>query len=676
MLDRLISYVAALSPEAVNSLLLQDIALALAWVESLGKTSEEQERLQAIRTQTERWWAAPQPPEIQTEGRRHQWLIRELVDALRAGRMEALQRDEIHFLCVMHRFIKQSSQGRVSERLSGLLAPYMPAVEARRPMAIAAPGLPTLSARLEVVTPEDIRAAKPREIRILAGIELPCMGPVYSRAGHLRIIGSVPENCTVVLEEGHCCVDGYVLGRVAARDHCEVRENVSGVVIVRQGNVRARNIIDNAFVVSKRGRVYCKACQGPKLVFAGSEIRMAGGAVLGSYAAPGIHIGNDALGGEYDVSGTLTASRFRHSKSRPLAIVLRSNLSCEDYGEATSPEMNRWLSKANRLRVRLQNLKHMAHLAEQDAEHCATTVLMYLLAGDNVRKQVQDLTTAQRRLAVLNRIVAGLVTLTHNAEQKLRGPSPQADAPKTSEETEPTMDFDEVEADIQAITAEDLLIDGDLAEERAGMVEMREKLAGTERDRRSTTVILARLRERLSARLREREQLGADIRQKEQHLQTSIGYADLLERSGKATKVQLLKGLLAKTRGPAADSTLVARTKSKFAHWALRTMGQRLKAAEKHRSAAQKVREELAEVGDALWKRFQIQLGEEEPGAKRAARVTGRFDAGVRIYTDRYVMQEAQPARGALLIAPDSGGRVVTYMRGMEGIIEAPPAAE
>ncbi len=95
---------------------------------------------------------------------------------------------------------------------------------------------------------------------------------------------------------GDCVVDGFVLGRVAATRSCEVRDNIAGVV-VRDGDIRARAIIDNAKAIAKAGRIFCRNAQSPRLVFAGSAFEIRGSTLQGAYVAPSISIAGDAFGG-------------------------------------------------------------------------------------------------------------------------------------------------------------------------------------------------------------------------------------------------------------------------------------------------------------------------------------------------------------------------------------------
>src|SRR5690606_10947834 len=111
-----------------------------------------------------------------------------------------------------------------------------------------------------------------------------------------------------------------------ASQHCEVRENISGMVVVRQGNVRARGIMVRSKVISKWGSVCGKQAESPDLVFAGTEIRIENTTNMGQFKAPEITVLGDVCGGVYHVTKQLTADRFRSAENRNLSIVLRQDL--------------------------------------------------------------------------------------------------------------------------------------------------------------------------------------------------------------------------------------------------------------------------------------------------------------------------------------------------------------
>ena len=93
------------------------------------------------------------------------------------------------------------------------------------------------------LTPEDLQQGGSRDIKVFAGISIPIRGPVLTHKGDTKIIGGIPEDCVMVVEEGNCYVDGKIMGKIAATGKCEVYDTISGVVIARRGDVRAKSIL-------------------------------------------------------------------------------------------------------------------------------------------------------------------------------------------------------------------------------------------------------------------------------------------------------------------------------------------------------------------------------------------------------------------------------------------------
>ena len=170
-------------------------------------------------------------------------------------------------------------------------------------------------------------------------------------------------------------------GRLAATFDCEVRENISGVVVVRRGDIRTRNIIDKAYVISKQGTVHCRHSQAPDLVFAGREIRIEDAAIMGCYVSPRIQVGGEAYGGEFHASESVAAEQFRRSDTRELALVLRRDISCRDYGETPDENASNLMATAAQLRRRIRDLATQARFADRESEQCAATAVVHLVGG-------------------------------------------------------------------------------------------------------------------------------------------------------------------------------------------------------------------------------------------------------------------------------------------------------
>ena len=196
-------------------LLLQDAALCRAWRHSHHREPSLEEVCGKIEARLGYWLDHMRAPDLETEGRRHQWLLREVLGKLQQDRHHDLLPDEAAFLWSVQELLGANDSLPGHERLVRLLTPHLDVLRDICGTTPPSPGLKGLTKQIYYACEEDVRQAPQRETRLLAGIELPCRGPVLTTPCHLRLIGDVPDSCTVVVEgNGVCAVDGYVMGRV------------------------------------------------------------------------------------------------------------------------------------------------------------------------------------------------------------------------------------------------------------------------------------------------------------------------------------------------------------------------------------------------------------------------------------------------------------------------------
>jgi len=526
-MQKLLQHILSLDRDEAVSVPIQDMAVCRLWCASPSReqpvSKEDHEKFDEVLST---WLQRARPDSLKTEGRRHQTLLRELIDRLQDAKIGAMSRDELELLDTVYGLIESATHRLSFQRILELIRPHVETIRNRAKSLEAKPGLPGLSKRLRIVDENEISRSPQKEIKVLAGIELPSRGPFLSHKGHLRVLGDVPDNATVVVESGHCVIDGFVFGRVAATGHCEVRENISGVIVVRDGDVRARGIIDNAMAVSKCGNVYCRSAQNPKLVFAGIHIDIRGDTNQGKFISQRLTIESVATGGEYHVGEAFKAAQARPAESHPLNIVFRRRFSCKDYGETPGREMIRLMSRALRLREQLYACKQETQNAAREAEEYASSALMYLLGGDRVKDLLEELVTAQRRLTILNRVILSLHGLYSQAETGLE------EAEFGNEEAGEESWDDNWELDSEEA------VDTDLAEEHERLNDYRRDLSSAEKDHKNISNLLSDLGERLSHWVQEARDLRKKMKKNEAAIQGTIGLNALPAlASGKVLKV-------------------------------------------------------------------------------------------------------------------------------------------
>lgn len=666
MLDRLIEYVSALPENEMGEVTLQDIAISDSWYRSLAGDVDALTHYEQIPRQIKVWLTQPASETAVTEGRRHQWVLRELIDELEAGNVRFLAWDELDLLLASLQMARTSARPDRFTRVIQLLDRHATAIEDRHGKVSITPRLPALSTRLHVVTERDIVAAKPREIKMFAGINIQGRGPVLiHRAGHLRVLGSVPENCTLVVEEGSCSVDGYVMGKVAASLHCEVRENISGVVVVRQGDIRARNIIVRAYVVSKWGGVHCRSAESPDLVFGGSEIWIEQSAIMGKYISPSIHVRGDVYGGVFMVSRQLTAERFRCSDAREVAIVLRTSLSCHDYGEEPGPEAMRYLAQSAGLQRRISALETQIRYSQAEAEHAARNAIVYLTGTDQLHPVAEKVGNAEHRLAQVNRIRAVLQTLIELGEDRMsRLARKKGATPNDSESTDESFPFDDVKSEFAHLEAEGGFAK-DVTEELADIAALKERMLSPLSDARKTASSVHHARERRAFWDREASELRAAISKYEARLRDEFTAKEALDnQSGTLPTVALLKRLLTvvRSRAKSSDDPVGRRLQSSFVQLSLRTVGTRVERLTVYITSKDKVSEQLRSVAEVLQKDYQIALPTNDH-VQVSPSVTGIFDTGVKIYSDPYLLTDSAPPKGSMIETVAGKDERRTYLR-------------
>lgn len=668
MFDSLATHMAELDADRMDELSLEDVALCSAWHTSNRDRPKIREMAAGLPEAIELWVEHIPGDTVETEGRRQQPVLREVMGLLLDGRLGAMRRSQLDFLCTAQDLIERAAAPEPLDRVRQLLEPHRRDMRARRKALPLAPGLPDLSKTTGVAVTADLLAAPVRMIKFFAGIELPCRGPVFTHDGDLKIVGEIPDECIVVVDQGSCTVSGYVMGKLAARHNCEVRDNISGVVVVREGRIRTRNILGRALVVSKAGDVACRDAQAPELVFGGARVSIAEASIAGVFVGRRIDVGGEADGGRFEASETLTAKRLRHSERRPLSVVLRSHLSCEDYGAIVEPEARRLLSRAARFQRQLDSVKQMIQASEFESEQLATNAVLYLCAGKDVRARIEASDVARRRLAALNRIIAGYAALSATVEEDMVafGRKGSRAAEPASTDPQDGSALSELDAELRQL-ASDGALDPDLSAEYEEMVGMNATLESKKRDRKLVSSIFLRLQDKVGGWIDERKRLLEQVQRTEQELGKVLEAANA---AGKGSKPVLLKKLIDAARQRGAGDPLFERASSPFVRTMVRTLGTRAERLRAHREKADAIRHELRAVNDQLRTEFLMVSPFDNPDGVTRPQVTARFTGGCRICTDAFLLEDPELPPGLVVDTPNSGSATKTYAREGQRIVE------
>src|SRR5690606_13691833 len=90
----------------------------------------------------------------------------------------------------------------------------------------------------------------------------------------------------------------------------------------------------------------------------------------------------------------------------------------EDYGEYLSHDARRLTIQRVKLLQQLLALERMIAATEDEIERTAASAISYLLGGEVVRTEVEEIRQAERRLQFLDRLIAGLDALSESGETR------------------------------------------------------------------------------------------------------------------------------------------------------------------------------------------------------------------------------------------------------------------
>lgn len=128
----------------------------------------------------------------------------------------------------------------------------------------------------------------------------------------------------------------------------------------------------------------------------------------------------------------------------------------------------------------------------------------------------------------------------------------------------------------------------------------------------------------------------------------------------------MLNRILPALQSQPPDSLVGKRLRSNFSVLALRNVERAVRRANEFEVKAGENLNNFRAVSDQLGKDYQIRILENPEDEGNAARVTGRFEAGARIYMDDYIENIASAAPDALIITPEDDA-IRTYLRSGAG---------
>jgi len=422
MFENLLKHVAELPEDKLALVHLEDITICAAWLDSFHDQPEVVEPYAVIRQKLDLWVNTCTPQNEETEGCRQQPLLRVLLDELVQGGISKMRREDLDMLYFSWGLMNRASHNETFQRTISLMEPHIQNINTQREALPISPGIEGLGKRITVITPQDLREAASRDVKIFAGLDTPIRGPVLVVSGDAKLLGDVPDGHALAVEEGSCTVQGQISGKLAATRTCEIYGNIGGVVVSRRGNIRCRALLPQSIAVAKEGSVQAISAEMTKMTFGCTLVQIRNSSIGSNLLGRCIEVREDIVAGCIQVSEQATCRRFQNDGDKKLSIVLRRGLSPQDYGEVLLIESLRLLTTAIKLRQKYANFVEILGMSEREADDYAGSVLVFLLGDDSSAANVTHLQAHRRRLAYLDRLAAAAKNLSGFIEERLASP--------------------------------------------------------------------------------------------------------------------------------------------------------------------------------------------------------------------------------------------------------------
>lgn len=674
-MEQIVAHISRLDGEALAHAFLEDMALCAAWLESQQKNPLELAKYPNINAQLDAWVSCADPvwAHEHTAGSRQQPLLRIYVNELIRGKISQMGRDELDFLYFAWVLSERSEKEGLFERSLECLRPFVHQLEKLRASTSLCPGLPQLSAAVAHFSIEDLKQAEARDVKLFGGIDAPVRGPVLMYTGDAKIIGDIPEDCAVVIEEGSCYVRGDVHGKLATTRNAEILGAVSGVVITRRGHIRAGKALHPARIISKEGGVNLLWAESPKLVFAANELHIARGAIGGRYRAHEIAFEGPIQGGEVQVSGKCTGSHFEATDERPLAIVLRRSLSCKDYGEVMMHESTRLLTAAMHVRQRIHHLRGLMDLTDREADEYAGNVIRFILGSESqVAQRTQNLQQVQRSIAYIDRLEITLDALVKAIEDQLDLDSENNDAASSdSARVDMRIMVEDLESDLGMLVAE-----GPVPRE---VLDYREVVTRAAKETQRAFVTehqiifalqsLLKLRDTLMDKREELESL--QLPENEIHLDGSDHAAVLEKAKQNRARIEVLARLLAMAHRGNGNDQFRRLCSDRYVKLMQRNIEHRKARVIEFATQVRKLENDITAIRTKLWREYRVSLPrhvvENMPDLRPT--VTGSFSNNVRVLAWPHLLESKISEPGAAFLSVDTEGAVLAMERTEDAVI-------
>lgn len=637
----LIQYLKKLNPDDIGKVDLEEIALIQALRDSYSSTSPEAQQLAFVSGLVTSWLTLDFKELTPAFNMRLQPLLRNALDALITKGVDALNPSQVHYLIAVGDILSKIKGTDKDNRLLKLFSQHEDALKDRL-LDAPAGGLQDLHDVLRITTENEIAQAPRRNTKSFGGIELELNGPMLSHNGDLKVLDAVPNDSMITVDNGSCYVSGYVMGHVSATDRCEVRDNVAGTIIAGKGSINVRNVLTKARVISKWSDVVAQNTQDPELIFAGNKIHIHAKAMFGNYVAPVIQVDGEISGGEYTFSENCTAPKFSVPPARNLILELQDKISCDVYGGLVDPEAGRTIANIGKLENRHDHVMKMIKVIVTECEHFANNGILYLLGGDLIQTQIEEISRKQRRIAFLERIINGIDSLTRSARLQLI--QQQRRRAQRQNPNHSASGMEELNDELIQIKSNTDL-DADLTKEGEELHKLTQSLS---RHDPIEFAALHKLDTKKDMWLIEKIKVQREIEGMENLIKKAIQQNDVMKAQGKVVnKMNLFNQILASTKGKSNQDPMLQRSRSNYIQFVIRTIDQRKRRMLNYRKLMDDLTQEHSTLSKKLKEKYNIEKSSDDEKTPSPV-VKGVFDDNVIICTDKFLIDAPDSARDGL----------------------------
>lgn len=674
-MEQIVAHISRLEGEALAHAFLEDMALCAAWLESQQNSPAELAKYPNINSQLDAWVATAEPSWLaeHTAGSRQQPLLRIYVNELIRGKISQMARDELDFLYFAWVLSERSEKEGLFERSLECLRPFVHQLEKLRAGTTLCPGLPQLAAAVAHFSVEDLKGAEARDVRLFGGIDAPVRGPVLMHTGEAKIIGDIPEDCAVVVEEGSCYVRGDVHGKLACTRNAEILGTISGVVITRRGHVRGCKAVHPARIISKEGGVSLLWAESPRLVFAANEVNVARGAIGGRFRAHDITFEGPVQGGEIQVSGKCVSPYLESTDERPLSVVLRRSLSCKDYGEVLTHESTRMLTAAMHVRQRIHHLRGLMDLTDHEADEYAGSVIRFILGSESQTAQrAQNMQQIQRSIAYIDRLDIAVDALVKAIEDQLDLDNDQSDSASVdAARVDIRIMVEDLESDLGLLVAE-----GPVPRE---VLDYREVVTRAAKETQRAFVTEHQIIFALQSLLKLRDTL-LDKREELESLQSpdneiqldSSDQAAVLEKAKQnRARIEVLAKLLAMAHRGNGNDQFRRLCSDRYVKLMQRNIEHRKARVIEFATQVRKLENDIATIRGKLWREYRVSLPRHVVEMMPAVfpSVQAAFSKDVRVLAWPHLLETKMAEPGSAYVSVDSEGATLLLERTEDAVI-------